>query len=128
MRNANIKSANLIVVLLICGFGGACARQPVPAIQLPIAVPVKILVDPGLVQAGFNYEGEFRPQAVSVAVGGTVTWNNTDNKDHTVVSYDGLFNGRLQTGESFTFNFTQNGTYKYHDVLYDGMDGVVYVR
>jgi hypothetical protein len=128
VRNGRILSVPFVALLLITGLCGACSRQSVPLNQLPVAVSVKILVDPGLVQAGFNYEGEFRPQAASVAVGGTVTWNNTDNKDHTVVSYDGLFNNRLQTGESFTYKFTQNGTYKYHDVLYDGMDGVVYVQ
>lgn len=127
IRKVQLGVRVLFILLLVCGISGACTRQG--GLQLPPkAVEVKIIVDPEQRAAGFNYEGEFRPQTVSVATGGTVTWNNTDNKDHIVVSYDGNFNKRLQSGESFSYIFTQNGTYKYHDVLYDGMDGIVYVQ
>ena len=124
-------------ILVLCSLSGlfllslalnACSKQNVPLPPAPMSVDVTILADPGLIQEGMGYEGEYRPSSVAVASGGTVTWNNTDNKPHTIVSYDGLFNARVNFGESFSYTFTQNGTYKYHDVLYDGMDGVVHVR
>ena len=130
MRMARIISILLGVALLInIGIIGACSptRQPVPTEQ-PMATLVIILADPEQRAAAFNYEGEFRPHTIRVAVGGMVTWNNTDNKDHTVISADGLFNIRLRYGESFNYTFSQNGTFRYHDKLYDGMDGIVYVE
>jgi plastocyanin len=128
VRKTKIITITLVAALFISVFAVAYARQSVPQNQPPKAVTVAIISDLGQEQPSLNYYGEFRPQAVAVAVGGTVTWNNTDNKDHTVVSYDGIFNQRLITGESFTYTFTQKGTYKYRDVLYDNMDGVVYVQ
>ena len=86
------------------------------------------MAEPEQRAAAFNYEGEFRPQTIKVSVGATVTWNNMDNKVHSVISDDGLFSKRLEYGESFKYTFTQNGSYKYHDELYDGMDGLVYVE
>ena len=130
MRMARIISILLGGALLInSGITGACSptRQPVPAAP-PMATLVIILADPEQRAAVFNYDGEFRPHTIKVAVGATVTWNNTDNKDHTVISADGLFNKRLRYGESFNYTFTQNGTFKYHDELYDGMDGIIYVE
>lgn len=89
---------------------------------------VIIMAEPNQRAAGFNYEGEFRPHTIRVSVGATVTWKNTDNKPHSVVSDDGLFNKHLEYGESYNYTFTQNGTFMYRDELYDGMDGLVYVE
>ena len=117
-------------LLIITGITGACSstRQTPGQTAPPMAVLVIILADPEQRAAVFNYEGEFRPHTIKVAVGAAVTWNNTDNKDHTVISDDGLFNRRLRYGESFSYTFTQNGSFKYHDELYDGMDGIIHVE
>lgn len=127
MRITRIIASMFIWVSLITG---ACASsrqtpmQPTP----PIETLVIIIADPEQRAAGFNYEGEFRPHTIKVPAGTTVTWNNTDNKVHSVISNDGLFSKRLEYGESFNYTFTQNGSYIYHDELYDGMDGLVYVE
>lgn len=131
MPMARIITSLLVgVLLVITGITGACTstRQTPARTVPPKAVQVIILSEPEQRAAAFNYEGEFRPHTIKVAVGAEVTWNNTDNKDHTVVSDDGLFNRRLQYGESFSYTFTQNGSFRYHDELYDGMDGIVYVE
>ncbi|MDO8579107.1 MAG: hypothetical protein Q7R50_08035 [Dehalococcoidales bacterium] len=44
-----------------------------------------------------------------------------------MVSRDGLFNAKLQSGESFSYTFTQNGTFNLVDDQYNDMDGTVYV-
>lgn len=74
-----------------------------------------------------NYGGEFEPRILTVPVGTMVTWNNEDNKDHTVISRNGLFDKRLTAGESFSYAFTQPGSFNYYDLLYGNMDGTVYV-
>lgn len=131
MRMARIITSLLGgALLIITGITGACTstRQTPARTVPPMAVQVIILSDPEQRAAAFNYEGEFRPHTIKVAVGAEVTWNNTDNIDHTVVSNDGLFNRRLQPRESFSYTFAQNGSFKYRDVLYDGMDGIIYVE
>lgn len=64
---------------------------------------------------GWNYI----PDTITVAVGTTVTWNNTTRDYHTVTSDTNLFNAGLGIGESFNFTFTAPGTYVYHDVSTD---------
>ncbi len=59
---------------------------------------------------------EWRPSVVEIAKGGTVTWTNTSRiLVHYVISGQGLFNKTLAGGESFTYTFTQNGTFTYQD-------------
>lgn len=131
MRMARFIAGLLSGVLLIMtGITSACSptRQAPGQTTPSMAALVIILADPEQRAAAFNYEGEFRPHTIKVAVGTTVTWNNTDNKDHSVVNDDGLFSKRLRYGESFNYTFTQNGSFRYHDGLYDGMDGIVYVE
>ncbi|MDO8716235.1 MAG: hypothetical protein Q7J73_05445 [Dehalococcoidales bacterium] len=131
-----MRMVKIIVILLggalliITGITGACSstRQTPRQTAPPMAATVIILAEPEQRMAGFNYEGDFRPHTTKVALGAAVTWNNTDNIVHTVVSDDGLFNQRLQPGESFSYTFTQNGSFKYRDVLYGGMDGIIYVE
>jgi len=58
----------------------------------------------------------FAPEAISVAAGTTVTWNNNDNFTHSVQFLDGDLPTEpllMQPGESATFTFATPGTYSY---------------
>ena len=56
----------------------------------------------------------YAPETLTVKVGTTVTWTNKDNVGHTATSDTGVFDsGILQKGDSFSFTFTQAGTYPY---------------
>jgi len=58
------------------------------------------------------------PAQLEVAAGSTVTWRNEDDERHRVRSREGsqeLDSGNLEPGESFTFTFSQAGTYPYLD-------------
>lgn len=132
------------VLLIIISIVGACAQQapnqPVPAQQTPaqpaptqpapVMTTINIIFDYGTANLGVLYGGQFEPRNISVSVGSTVTWNNTDawHVQHSVVSNDGLFNQRLTYGESFSYTFTQKGSFTYQDPLYDNMDGTVIVK
>lgn len=71
----------------------------------------------GQEQTGVNIElrnSSYYPPTMTVAPGTTVTWTNYDNVSHSVTSMTGLFDsGALETGESFTYTFTGQGTYAY---------------
>ena len=127
MRITQVIAIMLTGALLI---PSACVRPAVQPAPPPVmAATVTIIFDNDIAYGrGVLYGGEFRPRTRTVAVGATVTWNNTDNKPHTVVSNDGLFNQRLGISETFSYTFTGNGTFNYHDEVYDDMDGTIYVE
>jgi plastocyanin len=71
----------------------------------------------------------FAPTALSVAAGSTVTWTNSDDEPHTVVSESGLFrSGALDTNESFSFRFDKPGTYRYTCSIHPRMVGTIIVQ
>jgi plastocyanin len=71
----------------------------------------------------------FAPAAITIRAGASVTWKNTDDEPHTVVSDTGLFrSGALDTGESFTFRFDKPGTYHYACSIHPRMVGTIVVQ
>ena len=53
----------------------------------------------------------FGPQAITVPVGTTVTWTNSDDIPHTAVSTDGVFKSKvMDTDEKFSYTFAKAGT------------------
>jgi len=77
----------------------------------------------------------FDPNPVTIAMGGTVTWENTDNAAHTVTSGsptdgpDGVFDSSLimAGGASFSHTFDDVGTYDYFCMVHPWMAGSVMV-
>lgn len=127
------------VLLIITSIVVACAQQtPIqqtptqqtPTQPAPVMTTINIIFDYGTANLGVLYGGGFEPRNISVSVGSTVTWNNTDawHVQHSVVSNDGLFNQLLLYGESFSYTFTQKGSFTYQDPIYDNMDGTVFVK
>ena len=71
----------------------------------------------------------FGPQALTVAVGATVTWTNRDDIPHTAVSTDGVFKSKvMDTDEKFSYTFTKAGTYSYYCSVHPKMTGQVVVK
>ncbi len=73
----------------------------------------------------------FNPSSLVVAAGTTVTWTNNDPIGHTVTSTAGPVNfgsGTLGTGSTFSFTFTQVGTYEYHCSIHTYMTGTITVQ
>jgi len=77
----------------------------------------------------------FDPNPVTIAMGGTVTWENVDNAAHTVTSGspadgpDGVFDSSLimAGGASFSHTFDEAGTYDYFCMVHPWMAGAVMV-
>jgi len=71
----------------------------------------------------------FSPPALTVPVGASVVWTNQDDVPHTIVSTEKRFTSApLDTGEKFTFRFTEAGVYPYYCSVHPMMTGKVTVR
>jgi len=74
----------------------------------------------------------FMPVAVTIPVGGSVTWINHDGDIHSVAADDGdpaMFKSPgLDTDDKFSFTFTKPGTYLYHCTLHPHMTGKIVVQ
>lgn len=62
-------------------------------------------------------DNSFTPRELTVVVGDTVTWTNSGQAIHNVVSNDdapaAFDSGNVPIGETFSFTFTESGTYGY---------------
>lgn len=71
----------------------------------------------------------FTPATLTVAAGTRVTWINHDDIPHNVVHTDMKFKSKaLDTNESFSFDFTEPGTYEYFCSLHPKMTAKVIVE
>ncbi|MBS0532065.1 MAG: cupredoxin family copper-binding protein [Proteobacteria bacterium] len=70
----------------------------------------------------------FEPAQLTVKVGTTVTWKNSDDIPHTVVSAGKFRSKALDTDDSYSFTFTSTGDYKYFCSLHPHMVGMIKVE
>ncbi len=71
----------------------------------------------------------FVPASLTVPAGTTVTWQNDDDEPHTVVSTDKRFKSDpLDTGDKFTYRFTNRGAYTYFCSVHPYMTATVNVQ
>jgi len=70
----------------------------------------------------------FSPGNLTRPVNSTVTWYNGDTTTHTVTSDTGVFaSPYLTPGASFSFKFTQRGTFPYHCEPHPSMTGTIVI-
>ena len=71
----------------------------------------------------------FAPEAITIAVGDTVTFVNGDDTIHSVVADDGSFHSDgLDTDDKFAMTFTKPGKIAYHCGLHPFMKGEIIVQ
>jgi plastocyanin len=73
----------------------------------------------------------FAPAELVVKVGTTVTWTNNDADAHTVTSQGSggpLQSKAMTTGATYTYRFTQPGTYQYLCTIHPFMTATVTVK
>jgi plastocyanin len=108
-----VMSTMIAMLLLVAG------SSRVTASDQPSAANVAVKID--------NFV--FGPQAITVPVGTTVTWTNSDDIPHTAVSTDGVFKSKvMDTDEKFSYTFTKAGTYSYYCSVHPKMTGQVVVK
>ena len=71
---------------------------------------------------------KFTPAELTVPLGATVRWTNTDDTPHTVIATDKSFRSPpLHTGDHFFFTFTKTGDFAYFCTLHPQMTGTIKV-
>lgn len=72
---------------------------------------------------------KFSPAALTVKTGDTVTWTNSDDRDHTVNAGDKSFSsGKLGPGETFSFTFKKAGKFAYSCSYHPRMKATITVQ
>jgi plastocyanin len=70
----------------------------------------------------------FAPQKITVKVGTTITWTNSDQDAHTVTAKNGPFHSKpINTGGTFTYTFTTPGSFDYYCTIHPFMTATVVV-
>jgi len=70
----------------------------------------------------------FSPSQITINVGDTVVWTNTDTIPHTVTANDGGFDGgTMQPGAVYSRTFIAPGTFSYRCLFHPGMVGTISV-
>ena len=101
------------------------ASRPATSLPRPATEPIPV---PGPNEV-WLHGGEYRPGNITVPVGTTVTWIGYDNDtQHDVASETGLFFCSLALGDSFSYTFTERGTFNYSCDCNPGMAGTVIVE
>ena len=71
----------------------------------------------------------YEPIRIQVLGGTEVTWTNDDSVVHTVTDVNNKFDSNLiNSGESWSYTFTEEGTYNYYCTLHPWMKGTVEVN
>ena len=103
----------VLVLVIAAGYGVTLI-----AYQPPSGIPVGVTVE---------IRDQTFPAASVTGVGTTVTWINMDSVQHTVTG-EGWGSGTLRPGESWSYTFTQPGTYFYKCTIHPEMTGLVMVE
>jgi plastocyanin len=119
MIRKNVWVSSLAMPVMIAMLLLFAGSPSVTASNQPSAVNAAVKID--------NFV--FGPQTLTVAVGTTVTWTNSDDIPHTSVSTEGVFKSKvLDTDEKFSYTFTKAGTYPYYCTIHPKMTGTVVVQ
>jgi amicyanin len=72
----------------------------------------------------------FSPSTLTIKVGETVTWTNSDSTSHTITSDSGseLDSGSISSGQTYSHTFNTIGTFDYHCSIHTSMKGKVVVE
>lgn len=72
----------------------------------------------------------FSPSTLTIHVGDTVIWTNSDSVSHSVRSDSGseINSALLGNGQTYSHTFAQAGTYTYHCSVHPSMKGTVIVE
>ena len=119
MTKNNVRIASVVMPVMIAVLLLFSGSSRVTASDQPSTANVAVKID--------NFV--FGPQAITVPVGTTVTWTNSDDIPHTTVSTDGVFKSKvMDTDEKFSYTFTKAGTYSYFCSVHPKMTGQIVVK
>ena len=117
-------ACSVLVILACTAVGCSSSQTTTPAASPSSSVGGNTISIKNFAFRSFHPDGE--------NAGTAVTWMNNDGAPHTIVSDTGapaaISSDTLSSGASFTFTFTQPGTYIYHCSIHPSMKGTVIVQ
>ena len=112
-------------MIILAGMAGGCTSAPSPS---PANTQTASPGGSAIIIKNFAFD----PPALTVKTGTSVTWTNQDPAPHAIVSDTGspapFSSGSLPAGASYTFTFTQAGTYPYSCSIHPSMKGSITVQ
>lgn len=142
LRRASLLTAGLLVfglILTACGGGSSTtgAATPTATTAAATATTASASPTPSGSQASVKMTGSlasgfaFTPASITIKVGTTVVWTNATGTIHTsssdagsAVTWDSSI---INPGGTFSFTFTQVGTFHYHCNIHPTMHGTIVV-
>ena len=117
--------AAVLLFVAACGSSYSTPNNPTPNPN-PTPGANAVTIPSGAQSMG---SAAYKPNPITVPVGTTVSWTNSDAIAHTVTSDGGVFNSNsLGPGGTFTYMFSAAGTFPYHCAIHPGMVGSVVVQ
>jgi plastocyanin len=112
------SSLILLAVILLAACGSKAGPTPTGTLPPVQSGEAKVSI------ANFA----FNPVNLTIITGTTVAWTNNDTVSHNVTSDDGSWGSNsLAKGDSFSFTFTQAGTFSYHCSVHPSMKATITV-
>jgi len=112
------------LVAALFAVGAAVSSQEDEPVAAPTTVAAGAAFDVEIAEFAFG------PADAVVPVGTTVTWTNNDGFDHTIVAANDAFpeSPSLGDGATYSFTFTEPGTYPFICGIHPQMRGTIVVE
>lgn len=137
MRLRNWVVLGAVLVLAACGGSTSATPSTAPTVvtNTPATPAASATIDlpapdgaTGEYGQGTKSQTSFTPSTVTVAVGSTVMWTNSDVTTHTTTATSGAWNVSLAPGASFSRAFPTAGTFDYKCTIHAAMSGSIIVK
>jgi len=120
---ATFLSLTCAVILGGCGLNaGTPSNTAAPVANTPATQAASMETDTITI-----HDFAFDPATVTVKKGATVTWTNDDPVPHEIKS-ETFNSGVLNKGQSYSFTFSDTGTFTYTCAIHPSMSGTVTVQ
>lgn len=117
----------VVAVVVLAGAGFVYYSTQQPAVESSTTASVEDAVQTDSVEIkNFKYS----PAVIKVSVGTKVTWTNKDTVQHNVIgdTFTDLNGPLLDKEKSYSYTFTEAGSYGYHCAPHPYMKGTVIVE
>jgi len=122
-----VFAASMLFMGISCGNGGAPAVEEEEVTEEVLGETSETEVKSGTDHEVIIKNFAFDPSDLTIKVGDTVTWINNDGTAHTV-KMDTLESDNLSKGDTFSFTFSDAGTFEYICGIHPSMKGKIIVE
>ena len=110
--------------------GASSSTTAAPATSAPATTVPTTAAVPEVPGQVLIRDYELLPPTITVAAGGTVTWQNSDDVDHWMITDDTttVDSGAITPGQAYVATLPTPGTYAYYCDIHNAMTGTIVVE